>query len=137
MSSDNGYTHVNLKRDVEDMAPKGGMAPDVEARFATRTLGLEKSGLSYQRLAPHARMPFGHRHEQQEEVYVVVSGSGRAKLDDEIVELRALDALRISPETMRALEAGDEGIELLAFGAPNRGPASADIAQQEMGWWSD
>jgi quercetin dioxygenase-like cupin family protein len=135
--SDGGYTHVNLKRDVEDMAPRGGMAPDVEARFAGGELGLEKSGLSYQRLAPGARMPFGHSHEQQEELYVVLSGGGRIKLDDEIVELKALDALRISPETMRALEAGDEGIEVLAFGAPGRGPASVDIAQQEMGWWSD
>ena len=137
MSSGNGYTHINLKRDVEDMAPKGGMAPDVEARFATGPLGLDKSGLSYQRLAPGARMPFGHRHEQQEEVYVVLSGGGRAKLDEEIVELQALDALRIAPQTMRGIEAGPEGIEVLAIGAPNRGPVTTDIAEQAMGWWSD
>jgi mannose-6-phosphate isomerase-like protein (cupin superfamily) len=130
------YTHVNLKRDVEDMAPRGGRAPDVEARFATGSLELEKSGLSYQRLAPNARMPFGHRHEQQEELYVVVSGTGRAKLDDEIVDLEPLDALRIAPETMRNVEAGPDGIEILCFGAPNRGPVSTDIAEQAMGWWS-
>jgi mannose-6-phosphate isomerase-like protein (cupin superfamily) len=82
-------------------------------------------------------MPFGHRHEQQEEVYVVLSGSGRAKLDDEIVELEALDALRIAPHTMRGIEAGPDGIELLAIGAPNRGPVTTDIAEQAMGWWSD
>jgi quercetin dioxygenase-like cupin family protein len=131
-----GYTHVNLKRDVEDMAPRGGMAPDVEARFATGALGLEKSGLSYQRLAPNARMPFGHRHEQQEELYVVLGGTGRAKLDDEIIDLEPLDALRIPPDVMRAVESGPDGIEILAFGAPNRGPASTDIAEQTMGWWS-
>jgi mannose-6-phosphate isomerase-like protein (cupin superfamily) len=131
------YTHVNLKRDVADMAPQGGMAPDVEARFATGALGLEKSGLSYQRLAPKARMPFGHSHEQQEEVYVVLSGSGRAKLDDEVVDLEPLDALRMEPDTMRNLEAGPEGLEIIAFGAPRTGSEGTDIAAQEMGWWSD
>ncbi|HYU59560.1 MAG TPA: cupin domain-containing protein [Solirubrobacterales bacterium] len=132
-----GYTHLNLKRDVEDMAPKGGMAPDVEARFATASLDLEKSAVSHQRLAPNARAPFGHRHKQQEELYVVLSGSGRIKLDDEIVELRARDAVRIAPDTMRAVEAGPEGIEILAFGAPNLGPASEDIAESVPGWWSE
>ena len=132
-----GFTQVNIKRDAEDMAPKGGMAPDLEARFPTGSLGLEKSGLGYQRLAPGARMPFGHSHEQQEEVYVVIAGGGRAKLGDEIVDLERLDALRVSPETMRAFEAGPDGIEVLVFGAPNRGAASVDVAEQEMGWWSD
>ena len=79
-----GHTIVNLK-EIEDMAPQFGFAPDLEARFATGALGLEKSGLSYQRLAPDFRMPFGHRHKEQEEVYVIVSGGGRVKLDDEIV----------------------------------------------------
>lgn len=131
------YTHINLADDVEDMAPKFNLAPDLQARFASGDLGLEKSAVSHQRVAPNVRVPFGHRHKQQEELYVVLSGSGRAKLDDEIVELRALDALRIGPETMRGVEAGPDGLEILAFGAPNLGPASEDIAEQAMGWWSD
>jgi quercetin dioxygenase-like cupin family protein len=130
------HTIVNLK-EVEDMAPKFGMAPGLEARFAAGALGLENSGLSYQRLAPGFRMPFGHRHKQQEELYVVVGGSGRAKLGDDVVELGTLDAIRIAPETMWGCEAGPDGIEILAFGAPNLGPASADIAESVPGWWSD
>lgn len=132
-----GYKHLNLRADVENSAEKFGLAPDLEAHFATGDLGLEKSAISYQRLEPNKRMPFGHRHKQQEELYVVVGGSGRAKLGDDIVELKALDAIRIAPDTMRGFEAGPEGIEILAFGAPNLGPASADIAESAPGWWSD
>jgi mannose-6-phosphate isomerase-like protein (cupin superfamily) len=131
------YTKQNLKRS-EDMAPKFGFAPDLEAHCPTAELELERSAISYQRLAPGARAPFGHRHKQQEELYVVVGGSGRAKLDDEVVEIESLDALRIPPETMRAIEAGPEGIEILAIGAPNMGPsAREDIAEMVPGWWSD
>jgi uncharacterized cupin superfamily protein len=129
------HTIVNLK-EVEDMAPKFGFAPDLEARFATAALGLEKSGVSYQRLAPNFRMPFGHRHKEQEELYVLVGGSGRLKLDDEIVEVKQWDMVRVPGETMRALEAGPEGAELLAFGAPNTGPPAED-AEMEPGWWTD
>ena len=128
-----GYTLRNLK-DVEDSAPKFGMAPDLEARFAKNALELESSGVSYQRLAPGARVPFGHRHQAQEELYVVVSGSGRIKLDDEIVELRQWDALRIPPEVMRNLEGGPEGIELILFGAPQIEGGDVEMVQ---GWWSD
>jgi mannose-6-phosphate isomerase-like protein (cupin superfamily) len=92
--------------------------------------------MSYQRLAPDFRLPFGHRHKQQEELYVIVSGSARVKLDDEIVELRQWDALRVPAETTRSFEAGPEGVELLAFGAPRTGPAAED-AQPLPGWWSD
>jgi mannose-6-phosphate isomerase-like protein (cupin superfamily) len=130
-----GHTIVNLK-DVEDMAPKGGLAPDLEARFAGGQLGLEKSGLSYQRLAPNFRMPFGHKHKQQEEVYVVLRGSGRMKLDDEVVEVKELDVVRIPSDTMRGFEAGPDGAEFLAFGAPHTGPPSEDVEMQP-GWWSD
>ena len=111
-----GYTIVNLKR-IEDQAPKFGYAPNIEARFATEALGLQDSGVSYQRLAPNFRQPFGHRHERQEELYVVLGGSLRAKLDDEIVELQQWDALRVAPEITRQLEAGPEGAEILAIGA--------------------
>jgi mannose-6-phosphate isomerase-like protein (cupin superfamily) len=128
-----GYTIKNLK-DVEDQAPKFGMPPGIEARFARRDLEFEGSGLSYQRFDPGFRMPFGHRHERQEEVYVLVSGSGRMKLDDEVVELRQWDAVRVAGGTVRAFEAGADGAELVAFGAPATGPSDADILP---GWWSD
>jgi len=128
------HTIVNLK-EVEDMAPKFGMAPGLEARFAGGALGLENSGLSYQRLAPGFRMPFGHRHKQQEEVYVIVGGGGRLKLDDEVIEVREWDVIRIPSDAMRALEAGPQGAELLAFGAPNTG-SPADDVEMEQGWWS-
>jgi mannose-6-phosphate isomerase-like protein (cupin superfamily) len=128
------YTHLNLKDDVEDSATKFGMAPAMEARFARGPLELEKSGLSYLRLAPGERAPFGHNHKEQEEAYVVVGGAGRIKLDDDILELRRWDALRIAPDTMRNLEAGPEGIELLLFGAPNAGFGDAETVD---GWWTD
>jgi uncharacterized cupin superfamily protein len=127
------YTLVNLK-EVEDQAPKFGMAPNVEMRMARVALGLQNSGVSYQRLAPSFRMPFGHKHKQQEEVYVVVSGSLRIKLEDEVVELEPFDAVRVHKDTMRGFEAGREGAELIAIGAPNTGPGDADTVQ---GWWSD
>jgi mannose-6-phosphate isomerase-like protein (cupin superfamily) len=128
-----GYTIKNLK-DVEDAAPKFGMAPDVEARFARRPLECEQLALSYQRLAPNARMPFGHKHTAQEEIYVLLDGSAHVKLEDEVVELGKLDALRVDPETMRAFEAGPEGAVFLAFGAPGSAQNDAEMTQN---WWSD
>jgi mannose-6-phosphate isomerase-like protein (cupin superfamily) len=119
------YTVVNLK-EVEDAAPRFGFAPNMEARFATRPLGLEQSGLSYQRIAPNFRQPFKHSHKRQEEVYVLMTGSAKAILDDESVELSAWDALRLPPETSRFLEAGPEGAELLMFGAPSVGENPTD-----------
>ena len=128
------YTVKNLK-DVEDAAPKFGLSPDLEARFARGELEGATTGLSYQRVAPNFRIPFGHKHEDQEEVYVLVSGDGRMKLDDEIVELEEWDAVRVSSDTMRDFEAGSDGAELLAFGAPRDGkPNDAEMAQ---GWWTD
>ena len=128
-----GYTIKNLK-DVDDMAPKFGMSPGLEGRFPRDQLEAEQSGISYQRLAPEFRMPFGHRHNEEEEVYVVVSGSGRIKLDDEIVLLKQWDAVRVAPETMRCLEGGPDGAEILAFGARGLG---ADDVDMTPGWWSD
>jgi quercetin dioxygenase-like cupin family protein len=115
--SDSPYTIVNLK-EVEDLAPKFGFAPNLESRFARESLELENSGLSYFRVAPGFRIPFGHKHEQHEEIYLVVSGSVRMKLDDEIVELNAWDAIRVAPEVARASEGGPNGAEVVAFGAP-------------------
>jgi quercetin dioxygenase-like cupin family protein len=128
-----GYTVKNMK-DIEDQAPKFGFAPDLEARFATEALELEHTGLSYQRLAPNFRIPFGHTHPEQEEIYVLVSGSGRLKLDDEVIELRQWDVVRIPKGTMRNIEAGPDGAELLAVGAPRKG---ANDAEMTPGWWTD
>jgi quercetin dioxygenase-like cupin family protein len=128
------YTKRNLKSELEDQAPAFGMAPNLEFRVGRTDLDLEKSGVSYVRLAPGFRMPFGHRHEQQEEVYVLLSGAARLKLDQEVLELGPLDAVRIDKETMRALEAGPDGAELILFGAPNVGPGDAEL---EQGWWDD
>jgi mannose-6-phosphate isomerase-like protein (cupin superfamily) len=126
------YTKLSLKGDVEDQAPKFGFSPDMEYRASREVLGAESSAVSYLRLAPGFRMPFGHTHKVQEEVYVLVSGAARLKLDDEVVDLAPLDAVRIPSETMRNLEAGPEGAELLLFGAPATGSNDAEMAQ---GWW--
>jgi mannose-6-phosphate isomerase-like protein (cupin superfamily) len=128
-----GYTIINLK-EVEDQAPKFGHSPNLEARFARGPLELENSGISYFRIAPNFRIPFGHKHQRQEEIYVLVSGSARAKLGDEVVELKAWDALRVSPETMRGFEAGAEGAAYIAFGAPNTENRDAEVTPH---WWTD
>jgi uncharacterized cupin superfamily protein len=127
------HTVTNLQ-DIEDAAPRFGHSPDMEARFGRTPLGLEQSGVSYLRLAPGFRVPFGHTHSAQEEVYVVVYGSGRLKLDDEVVELREWDFVRIAPGVWRNAEAGPDGLALLLYGAP-----AADNSDVEMspGWWSD
>jgi mannose-6-phosphate isomerase-like protein (cupin superfamily) len=127
------FTHLNLATDVENMAPKFGMPEGMEARFARRPLGLEKSGVSLFRLPPDTRVPFGHRHGEQEEVYVVIEGSARLKLEDEIVELGALDAIRVPGEVARGMEGGAEGAAILAFGAPNTDNKDAEMLP---GWWS-
>ncbi len=125
------YTVANL-REVEDRAPRFGSAPNLEARFATSPLELRNSGISYQRLAPNFRIPFGHRQTEQEEVYVLVGGSGRVKLDDEVVEVRQWDAVRVPKETTRNFEAGPDGLELLAVGARHEGDGEV-----VTGWWTD
>jgi len=97
-------------------------------------LELENFGVSYQRLAPNYRLPFGHKHKQQEEVYVVVGGGGRAKLEDDVVELKQWDALRVPKDTTRGFEAGPDGMEIIAIGGPNTGPGDAEPDQD---FWSD
>jgi len=128
------YTKVNLVDDVQDMAPKFDLSPGLESHFARTNLGLEQSGMSFYRIAPGFRVPFGHRHGQQEEVYVIVSGSARVKLGDDIVDLRQWDAVRVPGEIWRALEGGPDGAEVLAFGAPNTDNKDAEM---QPGWWSD
>jgi mannose-6-phosphate isomerase-like protein (cupin superfamily) len=126
------YTKTNL-REVENQAPKFDMPAELEARFARTPLGGKTLGLSLMTLAPNFRIPFGHKHEGQEEVYVVVRGSGRVKVEDEIVELAQWDAIRFDKNTMRNVEAGPDGIEYVAFGAGDD-PMDADMAP---GWWNN
>ena len=127
-----GYTKVNLK-EVEDQAPKFGLSPDLEARFARVALEAEQTGVTYQRLAPNLRVPWGHKHKTQEEVFIVINGSLRAKLEDDVVELGPWDAVRIHKDVMRGFEAGPDGAELIAIGVPG-GPGDAETTQD---WWSD
>ena len=126
------YTHLNLK-EVEDQAPKFGLSPDLEFRMGRVPLDMEQAGLSYMRVGPNYRIPFGHNHKNQEEVYVVVAGSGRVKVGDDVRELEQWDAVRVHKDTMRGFEAGPDGLEIIAIGAPNTGPGDADM---EQGWWS-
>jgi mannose-6-phosphate isomerase-like protein (cupin superfamily) len=128
------YTHVNLREEVEDQAPKFGLSPNMEFRSARVPLQMKNAGVSFLRVAPNFRVPFGHHHNVQEEVYVLVNGSARLKLDDEVIELEPLDAVRIHKDTMRNFEGGPEGVEVLAIGAPNTGPGDGPMTQD---WWTD
>jgi uncharacterized cupin superfamily protein len=119
------FTHLNLKDDVENAAEKFGLAPQMEARFGRNALGLQGGGFSYQKLAPNYGGVGGHRHERQEEVYVVVAGSGFVRIEgeDEPRELRQWDAVRVAPQTARGFQAGPDGLELLAIGFGDGGDA--------------
>ena len=127
------YTVTNLRKDVEDSAPKFDMPDEMQARFARRPIEGKTLGISLFTLEPNFRIPFGHKHPNQEEVYVVVSGSARIKIEDEIVELKQWDAVRIGKDTMRNMEGGPEGAEYLAFGAGDD-PLDAEVTPA---WWSD
>jgi quinol monooxygenase YgiN/mannose-6-phosphate isomerase-like protein (cupin superfamily) len=126
-----GYTVRNLA-DAEDQAAKYGYGEMGESRFVSDDLDAERTGVSHQILRPGRRQMFAHRHHRAEEVYVVLSGSGRVRIEDDIVELRPLDAIRIGPDQTRALEAGPDGLEFLVFGARARG--DAEIVRD---WWTD
>lgn len=125
------FTHMKLA-EVKDSAPEFGYGDIQEARFARGDLDAEQTGLSHLRLKPDQHSPFGHKHENAEEVYVVLGGSGRMKLDDEVIEVERLDAIRVSPEVTRAFEAGPDGLEVLAVGARHDGDGEIF-----PGWWSD
>jgi mannose-6-phosphate isomerase-like protein (cupin superfamily) len=127
------YKKLNLAEDVEDMAV-GRMPPGIEAHFARQALELEKSGVTYYKLGADFHPPFGHRHAEQEEVYVLISGSAVVKVGDEEVEMRALDAIRLAPDAERALKAGPQGCELIAFGAPK---TEGQDAEMLPGWWPE
>ena len=125
------YTLVNL-RDIEDVV--GDRAPGVEGRFGRKHLDSTELGVSYFRYGPNVRSPFGHSHREQEEAYIVVEGSGRAKLDDEVMELSKWDVLRVAPEVVRAFEGGLEGLALIAIGGTR--PEDGD-GVMVPDWWTD
>jgi mannose-6-phosphate isomerase-like protein (cupin superfamily) len=131
------FTLRNIKADLQDIGAAFEGPSELEFRAATKPLELEQGALSYQRIPPGYRFPYGHSHETQEEVYVVVRGGGRMKLDDEVVELREWDAVRVPPGTWRGYEAGPEGLELLVFGAPNLGDDPRGDVDGRRGWWAD
>jgi mannose-6-phosphate isomerase-like protein (cupin superfamily) len=131
------FTHINLKRDPEDVGHQFDGAPDLVFRSANSALELERSGLCYQRIPPGYRFPYGHTHEEQEEVYVAVRGSGRMKLDDEVVELSEWDVVRVPPGTWRGYEAGPEGLELIVIGAPHLGENPRGDVEGRRDWWTD
>jgi mannose-6-phosphate isomerase-like protein (cupin superfamily) len=106
----------------------------IESRFARTNLELSNSGVSYYRLDPDYRAPFGHTHSEQEEVYIVVSGAARIAVGDEVVDLAQWDAIRVAPGETRGMEAGSDGAEILAFGAPNTDNKDAEL---KPGWWPE
>jgi mannose-6-phosphate isomerase-like protein (cupin superfamily) len=129
-----GYTKRNLRADVDDQAEAFGFAPNLEFRVARDALETTESALSFMRLAPGFRVPFGHHHELQEEIYVLLRGSAKLKLDDDILDLEPLDAVRIATGVVRDVEGGPNGADLLLFGAPRVPPGDA-VTEQD--WWTD
>lgn len=123
------FTRVNLA-ELEDSAPKFGFDEHQESRFATGRLEARQTGVAFHRVKPGRRQAFAHRHREAEEVYVVLGGSGRAKIEDDVVELSRLDAIRVAPAAARSFEGGPEGLELLVFGARHEG--DGEILH---GWW--
>src|SRR4051794_31413443 len=123
-----GYTVKNLM-DVEKVGPEG---LDMEGRFARKHLDSTQLGVSYWRYGPGVRASTGHRHRSQEEAYVVISGSGRVKLDDDVVDVRRWDVVRVAPEVARAFEGGPEGLELIAVGGTR--PEGGDGERVEDFW---
>lgn len=124
------YTIKNM-REAKDAAAEAGLSDSLEARFAHEDLNSETSGISYQVVKAGQRQPFAHKHETMEEIYVVISGSGRVKLDDEFEDVGPLDAVRIGPSVIRAFEAGDEDLVLLAFSPRAKGDAEVI---QDFSW---
>ena len=122
------WTRINFG-EIGDVSPQDVR---IEWRFAREALGSPELGVSRFTYEPGARMPWGHRHGVQEEAYVVVGGSGRAKLDDEIIELSVWDVLRVAPEVARSFEAGAEGLDMICIGS--RKPEGGDNVLVDDFW---
>jgi mannose-6-phosphate isomerase-like protein (cupin superfamily) len=123
------YSIVNLL-EIDDSV--GDRVPGLEGRFGRKHIGSRDLGISHFRWAPNVRSPSGHSHREQEEAYVVVSGSGRIRLDDEIRDVGHWDVIRVAPEVVRAFEAGPEGLEIIAIGGPK--PEGGDGVLAETPW---
>ena len=123
------YTKLNLL-ELEDNV--GGRVDGLEGRFGRTKLETRDVGVSHWRYAPGFRSPGGHRHREQEEVYVVVSGSGEILLDGDVVAVGAWDTVRVAPEVVRAFAAGPDGLEIVAVGGPK--PEGGDGEQAPVEW---
>jgi mannose-6-phosphate isomerase-like protein (cupin superfamily) len=122
------YAKVNLL-DLEDTV--GDRAPEITGRFGRTALGSRDIGVSHFRYAPGFRSEVAHRHREQEEVYVVVAGSGRILLDGEVAELKQWDAVRVAPEGIRAFEAGPDGLDVIAVGGPKPEGGDGELASAD------
>jgi mannose-6-phosphate isomerase-like protein (cupin superfamily) len=131
------FTLRNIREDLEDIGHRFDGPPDLEFRAATKALELQESALSYHRVQAGCRFPYGHKHDTQEEVYVVLRGSGRMKVDDQIVEVTEWDAVRVPPGSWRGYEAGPDGLEILVIGAPNLGENPREDVEGRRDWWAD
>ena len=127
------YQIKNL-REIEDMALKHGFSESQQARFPREDLGAEATGLAYHVVRAGKRQPFAHRHHEAEEVNVMLSGAGRVKLDDDVVEIGPMDAIRVAPHVTRAFEAGPDDLELLVFGPPHH---DRDAEPVQDDFWAD
>lgn len=123
------FTHKKIT-EVKDMGPEMGAEGRAEVRFAGADFDAEQTGFTHHVLKPNVHSAFGHRHQEAEEVYIVLRGSGRMKLDDEIIEIEELDVIRVSPEVWRGFSAGPDGLEALAFGARHVNDGEVDPQ-----WW--
>jgi quercetin dioxygenase-like cupin family protein len=123
------YAIVNLL-EIDDSVE--GRVPGLEGRFGRKRLESRDLGVSHWRYAPGTRSQGGHSHREQEEAYVVVSGSGRVRLDDEVRDVRRWDVVRVAPEVVRAFEAGPDGLELIAVGGPK--PEGGDGVRSDAPW---
>jgi mannose-6-phosphate isomerase-like protein (cupin superfamily) len=126
-----GYARINID-EVEDLAAKYGMGELGEARYLREDVGAEAIGMTHYRMNPGRRTGFGHRHKEAEEMYVVLAGSGRVKLGDEVIDLQVRDVVRVAPDTVREFEAGPGGMELLATGTHVEGDS-----EMLQAWWTD
>jgi mannose-6-phosphate isomerase-like protein (cupin superfamily) len=131
VSATSPFTHTRLT-EVDDVGPKLGIGEAQEMRLAGAALDATDTGVTLNRFKPGMRQAIGHRHDNAEEIFVVLAGSGRVKLDDAIVELAPMDAVRVAPPVMRSFEAGPEGLEVLVFG-----PHHAGDGEVQVGWWAD
>jgi quercetin dioxygenase-like cupin family protein len=124
-----GFAIVNLLELDDSME---GRVEGLEGRFGRKDLSSRDLGVSHWRYAPGTRPPGAHSHREQEEAYVVVAGSGRVRLDDELRDIRLWDVIRVAPEVVRAFEAGPDGLELIAVGGPK--PEGGDGVRSETPW---